>query len=190
MKAFVAVSLLVLLGACAAHQPVPRPEIQPPRWNEPAAPHIANPARQPDADASDRFLRDEIERKTTLAPVAPPPPRYQVPPDPRQSYEPETKRFLDSEIERKTPPPPPPVPEVRYVYERRSYDRPYYSYDPYYYDRSYYYGRRYESSFPWYTAWGAGLGAVIGNQNHHHAGRGAWIGGGIGLLLDIARWHR
>lgn len=186
MKTCTALLLSVLLGACATAHPVPRAEVQPPHWTGPVGSVPVNPASRPEADASDRFLRDEIERKTKHEPVPAPQPRYSVPNDTRQSYEPETKRFLENEIERKTPPPPPPEPEVRYVYVDRpvSYSR------TYSYDRPGYYERRRESSFPWATAWGAGIGAVIGNQNHHHAGRGAWIGGSIGLLFDIARWHR
>ena len=49
--------------------------------------------------------------------------------------------------------------------------------------------RRRETSFPVNTAVGAGFGAVLG----HQAGRrdeGALIGGGIGLLFDLARWSR
>ena len=183
MKLFTSLALLLPLAACATGTPVPHVKAPPPRWTEPAGANTTNPSSRPDADASDRFLREEIERKGRLAPL---PPRYEVPPDTRQSYEPETKRFLDGEIDRKTPPP---EPEVRYVYVDRSvsyghtyeYDRPYYSHYGY---------RGHRSTFPWYTAWGAGLGAVIGHQHHRHAGRGAWIGGGIGLLLDIGRWHR
>ena len=44
-----------------------------------------------------------------------------------------------------------------------------------------------ETPFPINTALGAGLGAIIGNQSGHSE-RGAWIGSGVGLLLDIGRW--
>lgn len=40
--------------------------------------------------------------------------------------------------------------------------------------------------FPVGTVVGAGVGAVIGNQSGRR-GRGAWIGGGLGLLFDINR---
>lgn len=43
--------------------------------------------------------------------------------------------------------------------------------------------------FPVNTAFGAGIGALIGHQSRHR-GRGALIGGSIGLLLDIGRWWR
>ena len=184
MNTRAALCLALLLGACATRNPVPRPETPPPRWVDPAGASGQNAkGRFEGGDASDRFLRDEIERKTHLAPVPAPQPRYVVPQDTRQSYEPETKRFLEGEIGRKTPPP---EPEVRYVY----IDRPLVYGRDYDYGRPAYYGQRRESSFPWNAAWGAGIGAIIGNQHHHQAGRGAWIGGGIGLLLDIARWHR
>ncbi len=68
---------------------------------------------------------------------------------------------------------------------------PYYG-APYYYDYEprYYYGHRRhrETTFPVGTLVGAGVGAAIGRHNGHR-GRGAWIGGGIGLLLDLNRWH-
>ncbi len=43
--------------------------------------------------------------------------------------------------------------------------------------------------FPVNTFVGAGVGALIGRHSHHR-GRGALIGGSIGLLLDIGRWWR
>lgn len=120
-----------------------------------------------DQAASERFLREQIERQT---------PKAEPPRDLRQTYEPETKRFLEGEIERRSPPQ---EPEVRYV-ERTVYvDRPY--------DR--YRSGRDPHRFPWGTAYGAGIGAVIGYQHHKQAGAGAAIGGGIGLLLDLSRWH-
>lgn len=57
-------------------------------------------------------------------------------------------------------------------------------YDPYWG----HYGRRTwrRSTFPINTALGAGLGAIIGHQRGRR-GRGALIGGGVGLLFDLAR---
>lgn len=46
-----------------------------------------------------------------------------------------------------------------------------------------------EPFFPINTALGAGVGAIIGHQSHRR-GRGALIGGGLGLLLDLDRWFR
>jgi hypothetical protein len=47
--------------------------------------------------------------------------------------------------------------------------------------------RNYRSRFPWSTAAGAGLGAIIGHQSGHR-GEGAAIGAGLGLLFDLGRW--
>ena len=83
------------------------------------------------------------------------------------------------------PPPPAPEPEYRYV------DR-YVSVDDYGYRGGVGYGyggygyRRRGPWFPINTAVGAGLGAIIGHQSGRR-GRGAWIGGGVGLLLDLNR---
>lgn len=56
-----------------------------------------------------------------------------------------------------------------------------------YYERE---ARRHrEPFFPINTAVGVGVGAVIGNQSRHR-GRGALIGGSLGLMLDLARWLR
>jgi hypothetical protein len=43
--------------------------------------------------------------------------------------------------------------------------------------------------FPFHTVLGAGIGAVIGHQSGQRSA-GAWIGGGIGLALDLQRWSR
>lgn len=104
-----------------------------------------------------------------------------------------TRKWLDQEIERNryVPPPPPPVAEPRVVV-RREYvpvgRYHHYSRDPWY-DDGYYVRSSYQgsSTFPWHTAVGAGLGAVIGHQSGHRS-EGAWIGAGYGLLLDLARW--
>lgn len=68
------------------------------------------------------------------------------------------------------------------------------SYYPGYYGGYYGYygpGGYREPAFPINTAIGAGIGAIIGNQNGRRArGRGALIGGGIGLLFDLERWLR
>ena len=188
--------LALALCGCATQHPVPRVDSPPPHWQEPARATGAAVGSRPADDPTDRFLAEEIARKSGN-PAAPPlAPRYAPPPDTRQSYEPETKRFLDSEIERKTPPPEPPPEEqqVRYiqrtVYVDGPYGRRYYYGYPYYGERHVHYGRYPRSTFPVNTVLGAGIGAVIGNQHRHRAARGAWIGGGIGLLLDLAsgRW--
>lgn len=102
-----------------------------------------------------------------------------------------TRKWLEQEIERNryVPPPPPPAPAPQVVV-RREYvpvDRHAYHHEVYddgYYVRSPYASR---STFPWHTAVGAGLGAVIGHQSGHRS-EGAWIGAGYGLLLDLCRW--
>lgn len=43
--------------------------------------------------------------------------------------------------------------------------------------------------FPIHTAVGAGIGAVIGHQSGRRH-RGAWIGGSVGLMMDLGRWWR
>ena len=115
-----------------------------------------------------------------------------------------TSAWLDQQIDqnRYVPPPPPPPPPVERVEVERVVEQPVYVqervvyadgyYQPYYYGG--YYGRPYEyrshrsTTFPLHTALGAGLGAVIGHQSGHR-GRGAWIGGGLGLLFDLnSRW--
>lgn len=42
--------------------------------------------------------------------------------------------------------------------------------------------------FPVGATIGAGIGYAIG-RNHGHRHRGAWIGGGLGLLFDLQRWR-
>ena len=104
-----------------------------------------------------------------------------------------TRAWLDQEIERNryVPPPPPveerePVADAGRISQVVSDPR----YDPYY--QPYYrYGPRYESppsrgtTFPLNTAVGAGIGAIIGHQSGHR-GQGAWIGGSLGLLMDLS----
>lgn len=48
---------------------------------------------------------------------------------------------------------------------------------------------RQPNRFPVNTAIGAGIGAIIGHRRGGR-GRGALIGGGIGLLFDLGRWSR
>lgn len=130
-------------------------------------------------------------------PVAQPPAAPQAPVT-TSGDNPATQAWLDQEIDHNRyvppPPPPPPEPKVRErVVERPVYvDRTVYAYDGPYYRPYYYYGS-YESrpthtTFPLNTAIGAGLGAIIGHQSGHRT-RGAWIGGGLGLLVDLSsRW--
>lgn len=73
-------------------------------------------------------------------------------------------------------------PQVVYVSSGRGYS----TYDDYLYNRRVYRRAR-GTRFPVNTAIGAGLGAIIGHQNGRRD-KGALIGGGIGLLLDLNRW--
>ncbi len=118
-----------------------------------------------------------------------PPPRYDRPAVPRD--QPKTPpaefsdeaadEFLKSEIERKTALEPKPAVVERVVYVReptrqeREYEQEY--------RREH---ERYKSKFPWHTAAGAGLGAVIGHQSGRRD-EGALIGAGVGFLMDLAR---
>jgi hypothetical protein len=70
-----------------------------------------------------------------------------------------------------------------------------YSRDPYGYGYEPGYRERHEREllFPVNTLVGIGLGAAFDHHHHHrHHGHhhGAWIGGGIGLLLDLHRVWR
>jgi hypothetical protein len=122
-------------------------------------------------------------------------------PAPSPTNEEATRAWLDRTIQerRNANPPPEPIhePVERTVYVERppegdasygySYDRGgQLAYGPY--SQPGYGGNPY-GSFPVHTALGAGVGAVIGNQFHHQSGRGAAIGAGVGLLLDLAHWH-
>ena len=61
-------------------------------------------------------------------------------------------------------------------------------------DSGYYRARRYrEPWFPVNTVVGFGIGSSIDHHrwhHGHHGHRGAWIGGGVGLLLDLHRLWR
>ncbi|MFO1076723.1 MAG: hypothetical protein U1E73_03245 [Planctomycetota bacterium] len=112
-----------------------------------------------------------------------------------------TQKWLETEIERakreEPPPPPPPEATAERAYYASSAEWHATANDPYDDGRYGYRGAyRYHSydrrigvgTFPANTILGAGIGAIVGNQ-HGHRGRGAWIGGSIGFLLDqCARW--
>ncbi|MBK8099905.1 MAG: glycine zipper 2TM domain-containing protein [Planctomycetes bacterium] len=118
-----------------------------------------------------------------------------------------TQAWLQQQIERRRAENPEPEPIYRYVeqiVEHPVYvERPVYPSDPYSYrglgwdecgEPVYVARRRWHhapdcSPFPIHTALGAGIGAIIGHQSHHRD-RGALIGGGLGLLLDLGRWCR
>lgn len=209
MRTTIPSTLLMLFAAaaCAAPPRAPKPHVPPPRG--PA--HVAEaPPRQSNEEATRRFLDREIERQSP--PVAPDAPRIDAPR--QQTNEEATRRYLDEEIERrglaqadmKPPPPPPPAPpvvervvpmqwpeEYGWRYGTPAYDgygheyhwgptwrRPYVS--------RYHHGHSVVGALPWYTAYGAGVGALFGRAAGH-TGRGAAIGAGVGLLLDMGRWR-
>ena len=132
----------------------------------------------------------------TPPPPPPPPQAAQLPP--RQDLTPlppvndaATKAWLDREIEhnRYVAPPPPPVPAVERLADERQLgyqpaDQDPYAYRPYYHYGAYGRSEPPGTTFPLHTALGAGVGAIIGHQSGHRS-EGAWIGGGLGLLMDL-----
>lgn len=105
-----------------------------------------------------------------------------------------TREFLEEQIERREAEGPitePPPPETVYVEVPRHYDHYRYRYPGSYYGYGYgypntYYRRHRGREFSLgNTLFGAGLGAIIGHQSGHRD-RGAAIGAGFGLLMDLA----
>jgi len=202
MRTTFTVPLLLAIAACAGPRyaersaPVPLP---PPSQ----APVRHEPLPPPDDAATRAWLDREIERNRVRS--APGPAEVRQEPAPPPGPDAATRAWLDQEIERnRYVPPPVPVEVVERIVERPVYVRESGGYyDPYYYEpysyRPYYYGayghygsygnRSYRhTTFPVHTALGAGIGAIVGHQSGHR-GRGAWIGGGLGLLMDLgSRW--
>ncbi len=202
------------LAACAGPAYAPRAEVPPPMPVARQLP--ASPAAPADEAATARWLQQEIDRQrganaltaaaTPAAPGDASEPAAAAPTD-----EAATRAWLDRTIEeRRSAEPPPPAPIYQTVEHTVYVDRPVYytgsryrsawydddcrydgyrHYDdcgePIYTSRSSYYRGSHRSSFPVHTVVGAGLGAIIGHQSHHRD-RGAAIGAGIGLLLDLA----
>jgi hypothetical protein len=98
-----------------------------------------------------------------------------------------TRAYLDRAIEQRrlAQPVTPPTVVIERPVEVTQYP-PVYDYDPYWQYRQSPTTRRARSTFPWNTAVGAGLGAIIGHQSGRRD-RGAAIGAGIGLLFDLWR---
>lgn len=95
-----------------------------------------------------------------------------------------TKLWLEQEAQRARERNPERPPEPVYqVVERTVYvpgdGHAHHPHDPYHHPHP---------TFPWNTAVGAGLGAIIGHQSGHRD-EGAWIGAGIGFLFDFANWN-
>lgn len=211
----VMVASLFALAACQTGRPLPRVEVPPPVpvLTEPAP----QPVPHTDDAATQRWLQQELGQQQAQAPkpaaeiptpaAAPAAAKPQVLQPQRavpQTDEAATRAWLDRTIEerRAALPDQPPEPIYRTVtVERPVYvDRTVYAYPGYHGGYVYGYGydacgepiyrtcypARCESTFPIHTALGAGVGAIIGYQSHR-AGQGAWIGAGVGLLLDLAR---
>lgn len=198
---------ILLLAACAGPTELERVEVPP---AAPVSRQVApNPPSTTDEAATQRWLEEEANRRRgtvqTAAPAQEQAPQQQAPqvPDhahgglmPRQAMqelnEDATRAWLDRTIEERRAAnpdvPPTPIQETVYV------DRPVYhqGYPVNGYDA---YGQpvyqqcpQPSTTFPLNTLVGAGVGAAIGHQSHHQ-NEGAWIGAGIGLLLDFAHFH-
>lgn len=112
-------------------------------------------------------------------PVIPPPYRQQVRPyRVPETNDTATQAYLEQEIERRgrvpEPPPARPRERVETVYLDRYVPVQQPASDP-------------AAAFPWATAYGASVGAIIGSTSCD-AGEGAAIGAGIGFLFDLGRW--
>jgi hypothetical protein len=174
----------LLLASCATPQRAERRPLPPPR-PEPIVVRTETPPTTDEA-ATARFLDEQIRSRE---PVASRPTHADSYRDGRTAQtktdEAATELFLDHEIERRryVAPAPEPVRIVERIYEPVYVDR----YDEY---RTVYRVEhdRYRSRFPWNTAVGAGIGAIIGHQSGRRD-RGAAIGAGVGLLFDMFRWH-
>lgn len=187
MRAFTILTVAVLAGACAAPPPMTRAPLAPPLPVDAEVEGAARDARQrareareagrADRDQSayapgvvvrgvepDLFAGGATEDGGATDPVAP-------------SY-----RTVVETVEVPVEVTVPGDPQVVYVSSGRGYS----TYDDYLYNRRVYRRSR-GTSFPVNTAIGAGLGAIIGHQNGRRD-KGALIGGGIGLLLDLNRW--
>lgn len=202
--------LTALVAGCAGPRPVERVEVPPPTPIGQEAPR--NPPDATDERATQLWLEQEVarQRRAEARTEAPREVARREPTAAAPTNEEATSAWLDRTIEARRAANPDVPPEPMYqTIERTVYvDRPVYyrsSYDDYrsgygygyrssYYDdcgqpryAPYYYGSyRHRSTFPVNTVLGAGVGAIIGHQSHHRD-RGAAIGAGIGLLLDLAR---
>ncbi len=206
ITSFVVIGILGCLAACAGPAVTARVEVPPPTPMGGELPR--NPPDVTDQAATQRWLEQEANRQRGV--MAQEQRRSEMPAGtagiaaPAQPTNDEaTRAWLDRTVEerRAANPDEPPAPMFQTV-ERTVYvDRPVRVYDDcdsWRYQRSDYgygyddcdrYGsyrsRSYHSTFPINTVVGAGVGAIIGHQSHHR-GRGAAIGAGIGLLLDLA----
>ncbi|MCC6672347.1 MAG: hypothetical protein IT458_14890 [Planctomycetes bacterium] len=169
---------VAFLAACSTPR-VEKVDVPPPHM-PPAAPPASAPQRPTDEQATTRFLQEEIQRRSPPQAVQRPSEAYR---ERGWTDEEATRRFLDEEIRRKqvVAEPPPVRVQERVVYVERPYETVAYPQQ----------GRSSgAAAFPWNTAIGAGVGAIIGNNTcGSSSAEGALIGGSIGLMMDLARWH-
>ncbi len=172
-------SLAFVTAACSSPPVVEKTTVPPPTHAPPRPAVKTNPTNE---EATQKWLRQEIERLTGRPP----------------------EQLLQGPTSQAAPPPVAPENEAAaqgypqqaqqpVVVDRYTVQQPApYGYDihgePVYVYPSPRY-RPYETPFPVNTVLGAGIGAIIGNQSHHHAAQGAWIGGAVGFLADLTRWY-
>lgn len=159
MRFYTALFLVISATACATPRPLPRARLAP--MLEIESVQIVNDRIRADRDQS-APLRVHVGEASQI--------------DGRNTATPPvTYRTVVQTIEVSAP-------SATYADQEAPYD----VYGAYLHDRAYRQDHR-PSSFPVNTAIGAGVGAIIGHQSGHR-GRGAWIGSGVGLLLDLNRW--
>jgi hypothetical protein len=189
MSKNVLVCFLLTLAACQSARPLPRIEIPPSVAMAPPAQAVRAAT---DEAATKHWLEQEIARQRDAADAPKPLPAPQSP-SLKSTSEDATRAWLLQTIEQQRAVNPEPL-QYQYVE----------AVQPVYVGREvrflespagcvrYPYGYRaepcYETPFPVYTVFGAGVGALIGGNNHN-AGGGAAIGAGVGLLLDLGRWQ-
>lgn len=174
MRAFTMLAVAAMAAACASPEPLPRAQLAPPL--QLAAPVDLAGEQEADAGRADRDQSPPV-RGTA---------RNQGFDGDGNDLAPSTYRTVIETVEVEVP--------VEVVASNPQLGsagpevRRYSTYDDYLYQRRAYRAGR-PTRFPVNTAIGAGVGAIIGNQRGHR-GRGALIGGGVGLLFDLNRWTR
>lgn len=160
---------LVLVAACTAPPQVGRAPLVPPLDQEmPKADLGRDRGTRAAADLSPPVQMHEAELPSRLREL---PPTYRT-----VVHVVETPVYVE-------------VPPAGDVADEGSYTPRYAEYVGYYRDVDRRHRRWREPFFPVHTAVGAGIGAIIGHQSGHR-GRGALIGGSIGLARDLGRWWR
>lgn len=175
----------VLLGAACSTPRVDQRDVPAPRLDPDQRARERANSTPTEERATEEFLDKEMRRRAWVPPPA------SAERTATATDEQATADFLDREMQRRTPPPEPVQVTERTVYVEVP-RREWVEYDPYYdryvvrhgYDWRDRAHRERRSSFPLGTAVGAGIGAIIGHQSGHR-GRGAAIGAGAGLLVDL-----